>query len=186
VQTWRRVRTLRGLSADVENKPGTYGPGDYTHPKVTAIGALFLDRKRPRAWVLDRRDPAAMVADCVAFREVWAEADFVVGHNFRRHDLKLLDGLYTSLELELLPRKRIVDTYLDQPRMQGLSRSLENLADRWGSPVEKLHLSELDWERAYDGIPDALAKMRRRVTTDVQINAWLYRELVARELLVWR
>lgn len=182
---WLPSSDFRGLAFDIENMPGTYGPGDYTHPKVTAFGCQFLDRKRARAWVLNRRDPDSMRAQAEEFREMWDAADFVLGHNIRRHDRRLLDGHYTVLGLPLLAEKKMVDTYLDQPRMEGLSRSLENLAGRWASPIPKLHLTEYDWERAYDGIPEAVALMRRRVTTDVRISIWLFHELVRRGLLKW-
>ena len=182
---WRTIRPLRGLAFDVENMPGTYGPGDYTHPKLTALGCQFLDAKRTKAWCFDRKDIPGMRAAAEGFRHLWDEADFVVGHNIRRHDKKLLDGFYTSLELPLLEPKRMVDTYLDQPKMQGLSRSLENLAHRWKCPIKKLHLSEHDWERAYDGHADGVALMRRRVVSDVQISIWLFHELVERGLLRW-
>ena len=165
--------------------PGTYGPGDYTHPKVTAIGCQFLGQRRQRAWCFNRRDPDSMRRGAEEFRVIWDQADFVVGHNIRRHDAKLLAGFYTSLELPLLAEKRMLDTYLDQPKMQGLSRSLENLAARWGCPIQKLHLSEYDWERAYDGIPAGVKLMRQRVLSDVTINVWLYLELVERGLLKW-
>lgn len=181
---WRTVRRLRGLCFDIENMPGTYGPGDYTHPKVTAIGWMVLGRRKPHSVILNRRDPAAMCADAERFRQAWDAADWVMGHNIRRHDRKILDGLYGSLGLPLLARKRMVDTYLDQPRMVGFSRSLENLASRWGCPIKKLSLSEWDWERAYDGIPEGVKIMRRRVETDVQINVWLYEQLLDRGLLV--
>lgn len=183
--TWRRAGRLRGLAFDIENMPGTYGGGDYTHPKVTAVGCMFLDQKRAVGWCFNRRDVDAMRVGAEEFREYWREADFVVGHNIRRHDRKILDGFYTGLELPLLPPRKMVDTYLDQPKMAGLSRSLENLAHRWGCPERKLHLSEHDWERAYDGIPEAVALMKRRVTSDVRISVWLYNELVRRDLLRW-
>lgn len=184
--TWRTVRSLRGLCFDIENKPGTYGPGDYTHPKVTAIGCQFIDADRGKAWCLKRDDIAGMLKAAESFRAYWDRADFVIGHNIRRHDRTILDGFYTTLDLELLEPKRMVDTYLDQPKMRGLSRSLENLADRWNCPIKKLHLSEHEWEAAYDGRPWAVDKMRRRVTGDVMINLWLYRELQERGLLKWR
>jgi hypothetical protein len=175
---------LRGLCFDIENKPGTYGPGDYTHPKVTAIGWQFLDDDEPDSLILNRRALGTMRAGARRFAAIWDRADFVMGHNIRRHDVKILNGLYTSLDLPVLPKKRMVDTYLDQPKMAGLSRSLENLADRWNCPQKKMHLSEHDWERAYDGIPAGLELMRERVETDVTINIWLYRELCRRDLLM--
>jgi len=180
---WRTVRPLRGLVFDIENKPGTYGGGDYTFPKVTAIGSLFLDEDHPRGWVLNRKDPPQNKSACEEFRSEWGKADYVIGHNIRRHDRKILDGLYTSLGLALLEPKRMVDTYLDQPKMSGFSRSLENLAARWNCPEKKFSLSEYDWERAYDGIPEGVTLMRDRVMSDVRINAWLYHELLRRSLL---
>ena len=182
---WRSVRPLRGLCFDIENMPGTYGPGDYTHQKPTAPACRGLDGKRVWSWCFDRRDESAMRRDVEEFRALWDRADFVVGHNIRRHDVKILNGLYTSLDLPLLAQRKMVDTYLDQPKMAGLSRSLENLAARWGCPIQKLHLSECDWERAYDGIPEGVALMKRRVVSDVRINVWLYGELIARGLLKW-
>ena len=180
---WVKVRDLRGLAFDIENMPGTYGPGDYTHPKVTALGWQFLDRKRPHSFCFNRRDSGDMAADVEKFRLEWDAADFVLGHNIRRHDVKILNGLYTSLGLPLLAPKRMVDTYLDQPKMAGLSRSLENLAARWDCPIKKMHLSEYDWERAYDGIPKAVSLMKKRVETDVSISIWLYWKLVEKGLL---
>jgi RNA-directed DNA polymerase len=108
--------------------------------------------------------------------------DFL-GHNIRRHDRKILDGFYTTLDLPLLSPKRMVDTYMDQPKMAGLSRSLENLASRWGCPEPKMSLSEWDWEQAYDGVEEGVEKMRERVLSDVRISIWLYHELRERGLL---
>lgn len=182
---WKPVRQLRGLCFDIENSPGTFGPGDYTHPKVTALAAQFLDEDDVYAWSWNRRARAGMRRIAEQFRAVWNEADFVLGHNIRRHDRKILDGFYTDLGLPLLAQKRMVDTYLDMPKMQGLSRSLENLASRWGCPLQKMSLSEYDWQRAYDGEPEGLALMRERCKSDVRINVWLYGELIERGLIRW-
>ncbi len=181
--TWKPVRPLRGLAFDIENAPGTYGPGDYTHPKVTALAAQFLDEDEVYAWSWNRRARVGMRDIAERFRALWDAADFVLGHNIRRHDRKILDGFYTDLELPLLSQKRMVDTYLDMPKMQGLSRSLENLAARWDCPIRKMSLSEYDWQLAYDGVPEGLALMRERCKSDVQINVWLYSELIRRGLL---
>ena len=181
--TWRTTSHIRGLVFDIENKPGTFGPGDYTHPKLTAIGCLWLDRKRPKGWAFSRLDESEMRRAAEEFAVEWQRADYVIGHNARRHDVKILDGFYTMLDLPLLPRRKVIDTYLDQPKMTGLSRSLENLAYRWNCPVQKMSMPEYAWERAWDGHPDAVKLMRRRVTTDCEINAWLYRELIDRGLL---
>lgn len=186
---WKTVRSLRGLCVDIENKPGTYGPGDYTHPKVTAIGWGWNDHPSPKVKgrtvgrVLNRRDAMQMVEIAEELRAQWEQADFIIGHNARRHDRKILDGMFMALGLELLPRRRIVDTYLDLPKMAGLSRSLENLTERWACPIKKIHIPEHAWEAAYDGIEWAEFLMKRRVQSDVSINLWLWREEVARGYL---
>jgi hypothetical protein len=180
---WATKRQLRILAFDIENKPGTYGGGDYTFPKVTAIGAQFLDDDEPVAWCLARNKPQKMRRDALAFGKLWDRADIVLGHNIRRHDVKILNGLYTALDEPLLGRKRMIDTYCDQPKMAGISRSLENICARWECPVEKLHMPEHIWEQAYDGIPEAVERMRERVTTDVRMSIWLFHELRRRGLL---
>jgi hypothetical protein len=173
----------RGLCFDIENKPGTYGPGDYTHPKVTAVACQDHDADEALAWCLDRRDTDGMRQGAEEFRILWDAADFVMGHNIRRHDKKILDGLYTSVDLPVLANKRMVDTYSDMPKMAGMSRSLENLAARWGCPEAKVSMPEHVWEKAYDGVPEYVELMRERCLSDVRINLWLYRELIDRGLL---
>lgn len=185
---WQTLRLLDGLVVDVENKPGTYGPGDYTHPKLTAVGWCSIERESDETTgrCLVRTDVDGMRAIAEELRVVWDAADFVVGHNMRRHDRKLLDGWFYALDLPLLSRKRIVDTYLDQPKLAGLSRSLENLTSRWGCPILKPHLEEHVWEAAYDGVAWAVDVMERRVRADVAINRWLYWQLVDRDLVSFR
>src|SRR5574338_584285 len=84
---WKTVRPVRGLVADVENSPGTYGGGDYTHPHLTTIACQFTDDDVGFAWVLDRRKPQQMRKMAKDFAGLWEQADFIVGHNFRRHDI---------------------------------------------------------------------------------------------------
>lgn len=192
--TWRTVREVRGLCIDVENLPGTYGPGDYTHPKITAVGwgwrgdqSGYRASSKVHGRTFARADVEGMREVAEEFRSVWDEADFVIGHNIRRHDRKMLDGWLWTLDLPPLSSKRLVDTYLDvSPRPVGLSRSLENLTARWGCPTKKPHLEEHVWEAAYDGQEWAVDVMRRRVMADVRINLWLYEELTKRGLLTWR
>lgn len=183
--TWRTSRPVRRLVFDIENKPGTYGPGDFTHGKVVAIGWRFLgeDESRTQAICFNRRARARTVSQAKRFAKVWESADVVVGHNIKGHDLRLLDGFMATLDLSPLPYRRRIDTYKDMPGLRGMSRSLENLAARWGCPLEKVTMPEHVWEYAYDGVPEYVELMRRRVTVDVDINIWLYEELMRRGLL---
>lgn len=186
--TWRTTKQLRGLVFDIENKPGTYGPGDYTHGKVTAIACRWLDEPdvETRCWTFNRRSIRNTRAGARAFANQWAKADYVIGHHIRAHDKKLIDGFMTTLDLPLLHHRRMVDTYRDQPKVSGYSRSLENLCERWGCPLTKVNMPEHVWEKAYDGIPEFVELMRLRCVTDVEMNEWLLAELIRRDLLLVR
>lgn len=179
---WRKEPS-RMLCFDIENKPGTYGPGDFTHPKVTAFGARLLDEEKTPVWCLRRDRPGQCQDMALEFRAMWSEADVVMGHNIRRHDIEILNGMFTSMGLPHLPPKRAVDTLRDIPKTKGFSRSLENLCSRWGCPLEKVHVPEHMWEQAYDGIPEAVELMRLRCETDVNMNIWLFHEERRRGLL---
>lgn len=179
-------RPLRILCFDLENKPGTYGPGDFTHGKVTALAAQFLTESEPVCWALRRARPKEMRRQALAFAKLWEQSDVVMGHYIRRHDIKLLQGMMDMLALPRLPDRRVIDTCVDMAKSAGYSKSLENQCARWGCPWEKVNMTEYDWEQAYDGIPWAVEKMKRRCTTDVRMNVWLYGEQRRRGLLVLR
>ena len=179
----REKRQLSTLCFDIENKPGTYGPGDFTHGKVTAIAAQFVGGPGPAGWILDRRDPGQMRKCMEQFVGMWEAADRVMGHNIKAHDVALLNGGLAMLDMPLLPKRRMVDTYRDAAKTRGFSRSLENQCDRWGCPEKKVHMSEFDWEQAWDGVPGKVEKMRQRCMSDVRLNIWLFHELRRRGLL---
>jgi hypothetical protein len=142
---------------------------------VTAIGWCFLlDGAVVDSVLLDRSSEIAMEDALVRFRVTWETAHTILGHNLRRHDIKYLDGLAMGLGLQPLAKRTVIDTYLDLPKRKGVSFSLENAAERFGCPIQKIHMSEYAWERAYDGDPKYLPLMRERVETDVELNIWLY------------
>jgi hypothetical protein len=176
----------RILCFDIENKPGTYGPGDYTHPKVTAIAAQFLDEDRVYSWCLERDKPGRVRDDADQFRAMWVDADIVMGHNIKRHDVRILNGLFALVDQPPLPARGMIDTYGDAVKTVGFSRSLENQCARWGCPIQKVWVPEHIWEQANDGVPDAVAHVRHRCETDVRMNVWLHGELRRRRLLVSR
>ena len=171
------------LCFDIENKPGTYGPGDYTHGKVTAIACQFVDETKIHSWCMERAKKGRMTDAAREFVALWGEAGAVMGHNIRRHDIRLLNGFLWTLDMPPLPDRRIIDTFRDAPRTAGLSKSLENLCARWGCPHHKVEMPEPVWEHAYDGVPTAVERMRVRVETDVRMNIWLFHELRKRGLL---
>ncbi len=180
---WKTAGARRILCWDIENKPGTYGPGDYTHPKVTAIAAQFLDEDRVFSWCFERDKPGRMSDDMDQFRSMWVEADAVMGHNIRRHDMRITNGMFVAAGKPPLPERVKIDTYADAIKTAGFSRSLENLCARWDCPIEKIWMPEHVWEQAYDGIPEAVERMRVRCETDVAMNLWLFHELRRRQLL---
>lgn len=178
-----RGRPDRIFCFDIENKPGTYGPGDYTHPKVTAIAGAYLDEPGVHTWCFNPRDRTGMRLQLDEFRELWDAATHVMGHNIKGHDMRILNGLCVILDEPILEPKPMIDTCLDPTKTRGFSRSLENWCARWGCPIEKVSMPEHVWEEAYDGRREAVDRMRHRVKTDVEMTVWLYGEQRRRGLL---
>lgn len=170
----------RVLCFDIENKPGTHGLGDYTHKKVTAIACQFLDETEPHVWSVHWRNKQWVARQ---FLKQWEQADAVMGHFIRKHDMRLIQGFFIMADMPPLPAKRMIDTFLDvEPKTTGYSKSLENLCARWGCPISKLHVPEHAWDAAYDGVPEYVEIMRQRAVTDVQMTIWLYNEIPKRQM----
>jgi len=85
----------------------------------------------------------------------------VVTHNGPKYDLPFLNGTLMRMGLDPLHRVLISDTYAHLPRRgSAFSASLGNLAQRFDVGHEKGSMSEVDWDRAYNGDAEALEKLR--------------------------
>jgi hypothetical protein len=105
------------------------------------------------------------------FRDVLVSADLVYGHNIRRFDLPLFQAGLLRRQLPVLPELRTTDTLRDYPKRQDMSASLANLAALYELDEDgKLHLTQVDWERANRLTPDGVGLARDRVVSDVLLQ----------------
>jgi hypothetical protein len=178
-----KPRSWRSLVFDIENRPLSYWYDGHPTAEVTAIAWKWLDEESVEVRLLDgvASQAQGILAD---FRVAYEEADVVIGHNIRRHDLPLLNGAYVEHGLDPLPARRTIDTLRDLARWKDVPRSLEYLADWLDCPYAKPSLSQHVWRQANRLLPEGLAVVAHRCEMDVLATEWCYRELLSRGLIV--
>jgi len=185
---WRRLRPLRVLDLDIENRPLNYAGEDFTFSEITAIAWKFIGEPGPiSALCLGEVPHRTMLLGFVA---AYVQADMVTGHNIIKHDLRLLNGALLEEGLSPLPPKLVSDTYLHLKRKGGVSGSQESLAHMLNVKSLKVGMSQGAWREANRLTDKGIALTRKRVTADVRQHIQLRRELLKRDWLraprVWR
>ena len=165
---------LRILDFDVECRPLSWYGGDWVTKEITAISWKWLGTKGAPVCVLrgeGELDHDEWAQDVISmlenFRAAYDVADMVTGHYIRGFDLPLLNGACFEVGLPPLDSKLSQDTKLDLYRMQGLSKSQENLGAMLGLRHEKVNMTQEDWREANRLTKAGIAKTRKRVTGDV-------------------
>lgn len=114
------------------------------------------------------------------FRTQFEKADLVVGHNVRSFDFGTLNGERLLAELPRMLGRPIHDTLRDMHKVDGQSRSLDNLTGRRLEGVEKPHVHPKVWEAAFnDYEPAALREVWNRCTADVMLHWELHQDLLS-------
>src|SRR5882724_8531663 len=130
IQPRYSMSNLKVLDFDIESRPLSYLAEDYTTAEVTAIAACWIVRNKPRGmkvWLLTKKEDSGY--DMLkAFYEMYEEADVVVGHYIRKHDLPVINGALIDFGLPTLSAKLASDTKLDLVNSKYMSMSQENLA----------------------------------------------------------
>jgi hypothetical protein len=107
----------------------------------------------------------------------------VVGHNIVKYDLPMLNGTLVKLGLPCLPPLLVSDTYLHLVKSDyAYSKSLGNMAERFGIQA-KGSMSEYQWERAYEGDPEYLQRLKEYNIRDVETVLALRAVLLERGML---
>lgn len=170
-------RPLRVLDFDVEARPLHWISGDFVSKEITAIAwAWGHAPDAVTCYLLGETDPVVMLR---AFLEAYAAADLVTGHYIRGYDLPMINGALTEYQLPTLTRKLTHDTKLDFVRRAGLSTSQENLGSMLRLHRPKIGMNQASWRDANRLTPDGLAKVRGRVTGDVQQHIEMRSRLIA-------
>jgi len=197
----KNVRPLRVLNFDCECRPMHWYGGDWVSKEITAIAWAFIDPKRPakplgevEVRVLRLPDPecetladyfrtSGMIDMLTDFVAAYNEADVVVGHFVKGYDLSTINGQLLEAGLPLLSNKLVQDTKVDLPKLQGLSKSQENLGGTLGLKHPKVGMNQADWRVANRLIGFGVRGTERRVVGDVLQNIELRATLLARGAL---
>jgi hypothetical protein len=184
----RRLRRLKVLDFDLENRPLAYWFDGMTTGEVTAI-AWAWDRQRPVYSAL-MTSPEDQVDMLLEFRDAYDAADIVTGHYIRKHDLPLLNAAYLENGLLPLEPKLAHDTKLDLIRVKDLSASQESLSAMYGLPQPKHHMTQTEWREGNRLTEYGIQQTKKRVESDVRQHRALRVELIQGGALkppkVWR
>jgi uncharacterized protein YprB with RNaseH-like and TPR domain len=173
--TWATVSTRRTFCFDVEARPGPWAGSDFTFRNMLSIAGCYDDDRQ-----VSYLAPGFTAEALEDFVSPMREGALIVTHNGPRYDLPFLSGTLIKMGLRPLPRLLISDTYAHFPkRGQAFSASLGNLAKRFGVEHQKGSMSEVDWDRAYAGEPQALQDLRQYNINDVLTTLDLREKLLS-------
>lgn len=181
-------RRLRILDFDIENRPLSYWIPDKPTAEITAIASCWTDDiGSMRADLLGVEDPVTILQ---RFLDRYNEADMVVGHYIRRHDLPIINGALMEYGMSGLSPKLTCDTRLDMYKKGDIPATQEYLAELLGIAAPKIHMTQVDWRDANRLTTEGLRKTYRRVTGDVLQNIMLRNKMLELGLLrapkVWK
>ena len=126
-------------------------------------------------WALGEVDGPTMLRE---FKRLYDEADGVTGHYIRKHDLPIINGALLEHGLPLLGPKMTCDTLLDLKKRKDISGSQEALAEMYGLPQPKYHMSQSKWREANRLTPEGIAYTKKRVSEDVVQHKALRQKLL--------
>ena len=177
IQVTLRTRPTRILDWDLENRPLSYR-GDWPTADVTAIAWSWVGSKKIDCCVLGEVGYEEMLG---RFRDAYARADQLSGHNLKKHDLPIVNGALIEFGLPILDAKITQDTLRDMVRTSGLPRDQESLCELFGINAPKYAMSQFKWRKA--NRLEAVDQTRRRVVADVTQHKLLAAEMERRGLL---
>lgn len=185
LQSKRRIKVL---DFDIENRPITYLGKDFTTAEITVIASCWTDDfGSMKAGVLGRDEPEKILTD---FLERYNEADIVVGHYIRKHDLSIINGSLMEYGLPTLGPKMTCDTYFDLRKKSGISSSQEALAEMLGIEAPKVHMSQGKWRASNRLTRLGILAAETRATGDVIQNILMRERMLELGLLkaprVWK
>lgn len=187
-------RPLKILDFDIENRPLSYrGKNVPPTSEITVIAWAWIKEGGEvtaddvEVVLLGRHTKKQMLT---RFLKAYDEADMVVGHYIRGHDLKTVNGECLEHGFPALSPKLAQDTYSDLKRRGDLPGSQEALAEMLGVDGTKVHMTQPAWREANRLTGPGIGFARERCVEDVIQNIHLRRRLIDDGFLksprVWR
>lgn len=164
-------RKIRILNFDIENRPLSYWVPEMPTSEITAIASCWTDDLTSMEVLLLGELTSQEILE--RFLRRYDEADMVVGHYIRRHDLPTINGALLERGMRPLAPKLTSDTRLDMYSKLGVPATQEYLAELFALPIEKFHMSQNHWREANRLTTDGLRLTYRRVANDVWQNIML-------------
>jgi uncharacterized protein YprB with RNaseH-like and TPR domain len=178
--TWQEASRRPIFCLDVEARPGPWAGSDFTFRHMLSIAGKYTSPIGVMDYVAPGFTPEELELIVAPLRN----GAMVLTHNGPRYDLPFLNGSLIRAGLKQLPRLLVTDTYAHLPkRGQAFSASLGNMTKRFGVRHQKGSMSEYDWDLAYQGDPDALARLKKYNTGDVLATIGLRKREVELNLL---
>lgn len=172
-----QARPPRILDFDIENRPLSYKGMDFTTAEVTAIAWAWVDQpENVTCFLLGEHDLPSILK---SFVDAYNQADLVIGHYIKGHDLPMVNGALMEQGMPTLQDKRVCDTKVDLVTSKGLSLSQESLAAMFRLEHAKVSMNQAMWRAANRLTPEGLAAVRTRATGDVQQHMELWKTLSA-------
>jgi len=133
------------------------------------------------AWM--HKEPLKVLSECVTPKEakkrddknclwrLWElmdDADYIVGHNMRSFDWKIVNMRFITFGWDAPFDSKIVDTLsLSRRRFRAISHSMDSWLRRWGEE-QKEEMTRKDWELCLGGDEKTLKKMHRYCRNDIK------------------
>ncbi len=169
------AKRLRILDFDTEARPLSWYGGDFVTKEITAIAAQFIGEKKMHVWMLGEVEPEEMLD---GFLKLYTEADIVTGHFIRGYDLPVVNGALLDFGRPPLGEKLTSDTKGDLVKLQGLSKSQENLGALLGLDAPKVQMDQAKWREANRLTRAGIKLTKERVTGDVRQHIELRQKLI--------
>lgn len=167
----------RILDFDIENRPISYGGGDFTFSDITSIAWGWADEDEVHCALLTNRK-GSQLRMLKRFLKAYNQSDMITGHYIRNHDLGHIQGALFEHSLPPLAPKLTSDTKNDLLRMTGVSKAQESLSEMLRLADEKYHMSQYKWRQANRLNAEGLELTRTRVVNDIIQHKQLRKRLI--------
>lgn len=172
---------LKILDFDIENRPLSYWLPDQPTSEITVIASCWVgDLGSMEVLALGEFDKVTMLLN---FLQRYNEADIVTGHYIRRHDLPTINGELLEYGFRPLQPKLTIDTKLDMVKKRGIPATQEYLSELLDIPVEKKHMSQVEWRHANRLYDEGIRLAKERGSRDVLQHMLLREAMLKRKML---
>jgi len=125
-----------------------------------------------------KRKPHSDQLLCKELARVLSDAQVVIGHNFRKFDMRKINARFLYWGMKSPPQVQIIDTLLLYRKVADCpGNSMAKLSSFFGLDEQKLHFGIDDWIKCIDGDMDTWKREKEYQVRDINVNEQLYYRL---------